>query len=166
MPYQFGRNVREASSNSPALIRLKSGSPPGRLRYGLFCGPVGVPRYFPDLLRTQVADISLSLLNEFCCIFVHPFKVVRRIILPVVPIVSEPFNIFFDRLDIFDLFLGRVGIIESQIAKAPEFLCDSKIEADGFGMSYMQVTIRFRRKPGMDLSAVRLPLCPLRRHFG
>ena len=60
----------------------------------------------------------------------------------------------FDGYNKFFLFLGRVGIIETQSARPIVICCKTKIEADGFCMSYMEITIRFRRKPGMNASAI------------
>jgi hypothetical protein len=54
-------------------------------------------------------------------------------------------------LDIFGIFGGRVGVIESQVADATWiFFGNSKVEADGFGMTDMEIPIWFGRKSGDD----------------
>ena len=44
------------------------------------------------------------------------------------PIKTEPAHVALDCVDIFLLFPGRVGVIETQVATAAEFLCDPEIE--------------------------------------
>src|SRR6185437_192342 len=48
-------------------------------------------------------------------------------------------------------FLGRVGIVEAQVAAAGKLLRDAEIERDRLGVADMQVAVRLRREPGHDL---------------
>ena len=62
-----------------------------------------------------------------------------------------------DGIDIFDLFLGRVGVVHPQVADAAEFARDAEVEADRFGMADVEIAVRLRRETGVDprvLSAV------------
>ena len=43
-----------------------------------------------------------------------------------------------------------VGEVEAQVDYAPEFTADSEVQADAFGMSDMQITVRFRREARTD----------------
>ena len=66
------------------------------------------------------------------------------------PIEAKPAHVALDGVDIFLFFLGRVGVVETQIAVAAEFLGDAEIQADRFGMADMQIAVRLRRKAGDD----------------
>ena len=75
----------------------------------------------------------------------------------IIPFVAHPANVFHDCVDIFILFLDRIGVVKSQIAGAiGAFLRNTKIEAERFSVTDMQVTIRLRRKTG----GTRLPFLP------
>src|SRR5206468_2017469 len=54
-------------------------------------------------------------------------------------------------INIFNLLLGRIGVVVTEIADAPEFARDAEIETDGFRVSDVQVTVRLRRKAGVSL---------------
>ncbi len=62
------------------------------------------------------------------------------------PVEAEPAHITLDGVDIFLLFLGRIGVVEAQIAAPAEFLGHAEIEADRLGVTYMQVAVRLGRK--------------------
>src|SRR3954453_9552250 len=67
------------------------------------------------------------------------------------PIEAEPAHIALDRVDIFLLLLGRIGVVKAQMAASAELFGDTEIKADRLGVSDMQVPVRLRRKPGHDL---------------
>ena len=76
------------------------------------------------------------------------------------PVVAEPADIALDRVDIFPLLLGRIGVVEPQMAAAAELFGDAEIERDGLGVADVQVAVRLRREPGHDLGV------PLRGEIG
>ena len=76
------------------------------------------------------------------------------------PIEAEPAHVGLDGVDIFLLFLGRIGVVETQIAMAAEFLGDAEIQRDRLGVADMQITVRLRREAGDDR------LMPARRQIG
>ena len=51
------------------------------------------------------------------------------------------------RVDVLDVFLGRVGVVEAQVAGAARLLGDPEVQADGLGVPDMQIAVRFGRKP-------------------
>ena len=67
------------------------------------------------------------------------------------PVEAEPAHVALDGVDIFLLFLGRVGVIETQIAMAAELLRHAEVEADRLGVADMQIAVRLGRKAGDDL---------------
>ena len=68
------------------------------------------------------------------------------------PVEAEPVDIALDGVDVFLLLLGRIGVVEAQIALAAELLGDAEIQADGLGVSDMEIAVGLRRKPGDDLA--------------
>ena len=66
------------------------------------------------------------------------------------PIEAEPAHVALDGVDIFLLLLGRVGVVEAQMAAAGKFLGDAEIEADRLGVADMQIAVRLRREAGDD----------------
>jgi hypothetical protein len=78
-------------------------------------------------------------------------EIIRRIVEIVAPIEAQPMHIGLDGIDVFLLFLGRIGVVEPQIALAAEFLRNAEIEANRFGVADVKVAVRLRRKAGDDL---------------
>ena len=66
------------------------------------------------------------------------------------PVEAEPAHVALDGVDIFLLLLGRVGVVEAQIAMAAELLRHAEIQADRLGVADMQIAVRLRRKAGHD----------------
>ena len=64
------------------------------------------------------------------------------------PIEAEPAHVALDGVDIFLLFLGRVGVVEAQMTAAGKFLGDAEVEADRLGVADMQIAVRLRREAG------------------
>ena len=66
-----------------------------------------------------------------------------------VPFKTEPFDVGFNRLDVFGFLLGRVRVVEKQIAKSVILLSRAEVEAKRFCVTYMQVTVRLGRESRM-----------------
>ena len=64
-----------------------------------------------DFLLSLVIDVCQALADHFLGPFVKLVEVVGSIFL-LVPLESEPLDILLDRVDIFGILLGRVGVIE------------------------------------------------------
>ena len=64
------------------------------------------------------------------------------------PVEAEPAHVALDGVDILLLFLGRVGVVEAQVAAAAELLGDAEVEADRLGVADVQVAVRLGRKAG------------------
>ena len=80
---------------------------------------------------------------------IQPLEVVRREKQPV-PLEAKPGDVFLDCVNVFDLFLGRVRIVEAEVARPASFEGDPEIEADRLGVADMQVAVRLGRKTGDD----------------
>ena len=65
------------------------------------------------------------------------------------PVKTQPADVLLDGMDELDILLAGIGIIEAQVAHGAEvgvFLGYAEIEANCFGMTDVQVAVRFRRK--------------------
>ncbi len=71
--------------------------------------------------------------------------------LVVGPAADEPVHVLDDGIHVFDVFLGRVGVVHAQIANAAELARDAEIQADAFGVADVEVAVRLRRKARVDL---------------
>src|SRR4029453_16539646 len=108
-----------------------------------------------DFVGRQTADIGLSYLDQLDGVVVELFEVVRRVVDPVFPIKSNPSNVGLNRVHIFDILFGWIGIVESQVAFTSGYLrSDAEVQTDGLGVSDVQVAVGLGRKPGNDAAAV------------
>jgi hypothetical protein len=44
------------------------------------------------------------------------------------PVETQPAHVFLDRLDVLGIFLGRIGVVEAQVAQAAEIRGDAEVE--------------------------------------
>lgn len=63
-------------------------------------------------------------------------------------------DIVADRVDILDILFDGIGIVETEITGSSEFLSNAEVHADGFGMAYVKVAVRFGRETRVEASAV------------
>ena len=110
------------------------------------------PAVLPRLLLVEITDIGEALLDELLSPSVELLKVVRCVVHLSAPLPAEPADVFLDRVHVLDVFLGRVGVVESQVAIAAESFRQAEIQTDGLGMSDVQITVRFWRESSMDFA--------------
>ena len=103
------------------------------------------------LVLRLIVDIGLAGADQMLGPVVELLEIVRGMIEVLAPVEAEPAHVALDGVDIFLLFLGRVGVVETQMAAAAEFLRDAEIQADRLGVADMQIAVRLRRKAGDDL---------------
>ena len=89
-------------------------------------------------------------LNQLNGELVKLLEIIRGVIFPSSQVESEPAHVFLDRIDVLDIFLARIGIVESQIALAAELGGQAEIETDRFGVTDVKITVGLRRKTRMD----------------
>ena len=116
---------------------------------------VEVAAVLADLFLGQAVDVRLALLDQLHRELVQLLEVVRRVE-QVRPLEAEPLDVFLDRLDVFDVFRGRVGVVEAQVARAAELLRETEVDADRLGVADVQVAVRLGREPGGDAATVSL----------
>ena len=108
---------------------------------------------FGYLLGSLLVHISLTLLDKTDSQVIELLEVIRSII-DIAPTESEPSDILLDGIDVFYIFLDRVGVIETEVADAVVFLGDTEVHAYSFDVADMQVTVRLRRKTCLNTSVV------------
>ena len=72
-----------------------------------------------DLLLALRIDVRLAPRHERLAELVQLLEIVARVQL-VVPLEAEPADVVLDRLDVLDVFGGRVRVVEPQVAAAAE----------------------------------------------
>ena len=106
-----------------------------------------------NLIGVEAVDVGLALRDQLHRKLVQPFEVVGREEQRV-PLEPEPHHVFLDRIDVLDVFLGRVGVVEPQIAFPARLLGDAEVQADRLRVADVEVSVRLGRKPGGDPAAV------------
>ena len=66
------------------------------------------------------------------------------------PVEPQPAYVALDRVDEFLLFLGRVGVVETKVAAAAEFLGHAEIQANRLGVTDVQIAVRLGWEAGDD----------------
>ena len=153
----LARRTREPSGNSPLSHALKKGQV-------LFRGtvPVGAflprlcqgPPVFPDLLGVEIIHIGFSLPDQPERELIELLKIVGGIVLPIFPVKTEPTDIGLDGLHVFDVLLAGIRVVEAQIAEAFELQRKAEIEADGLGVTDVEVAVGLRRKARVNPASV------------
>ncbi len=150
----FARSTRAPLGNSPARMRRNRSrfSSTERSRNGLFLpGSVRVPRLTRISSCGLVVHIGLAGSDEVLGPGVELLEVVRGVVKVLAPVEAEPVHVALDGVDELLLLLGRIGVVEAQVAVAAELLGDAEIQADRLGVADVQIAVRLRRKPGDDL---------------
>ena len=122
---------------------------------------------FAHLVGVQIADVRLARLDQLDRPLIELLEIIRSVEHPVLPIEAQPAHVLLDRIDVFDLFLGRIGVVEAQVALAPELRREAEIEADRFGVADVQIAVGLRRKARVHpLLVLALPADPPRQYCG
>ena len=66
------------------------------------------------------------------------------------PVEAEPLDVLLDGIDILGILLDGVGVVEAQVAFAAVFFRQTEIDADTFGVSYMEVAVRLGREARLN----------------
>jgi hypothetical protein len=140
----LARKVREPSGNSPAFMRAK------RSRFS--------PTRLSHLLAAQVADKCFAFFDELDGPFVQLREVVRGVKQPAAEIGAQPLHILHDGFYVLRLFLRGIRVIEAQVALAPEFFGEAKVEHDAFGVANVQIAVGLGWETRVNLSVI-LAVC-------
>ena len=103
------------------------------------------------LLLGLVVHIGLAGFDEIFRPGVELLEIVGGVVEVLAPVEAEPVHVALDGVDELLLLLGRIGVVEAQVALAAELLGDAEVEADRLGVADVEIAVRLRRKPGDDL---------------
>src|SRR6185503_13783931 len=121
-----------------------------RTFYAWFCQR---PTVLTNFVGAEIAHVSFPGFDQLNGPLVELREVIGSVI-ETVPLESEPANIIHDGFDVFSLFLRRIGVVESQIALAAKLCGQSEVEADGFGVTYVQIAVWLGRKSSLYTSVM------------
>ena len=108
-----------------------------------------------------LVHVGQALLDQVDRTAVHEVEVVAGEVQVVAaagifPVKAQPFDGIDDAVYIFLLFLFRIGIVKAQVADAAVVAGQTKVQADGLGMTNVQIAIGLRGEAGTDLGLIDL----------
>ena len=109
-----------------------------------------------DLLRALLVHVGQALLDHHLSVFVHLREIIRRVADLAFPLVAQPAHVLLDGIDVFDIFLARVGVIHAQHALALVVTGNAEIDAQRLRMTYVQIAVRLRWKTRADVAKLVL----------
>jgi len=104
-------------------------------------------------LGRQIVDVRLAGLDQLHRPRVELLEVVARVVEVLAPVVAEPAHGVDDRIDVLLTLLGRVGVVESQMAAAAEFARHAEVDRDRLGVADVQIAVGLGRKTRDHLAA-------------
>ena len=113
-----------------------------------------MPRCWRTSSRAQIAYVGLAGFDELDGPFIKLVEIVGCVEHPVTPIAAEPADVFDDGVDVFGVFLCRIGVVEAQVALAAEFGGEAEVQIDRFGVADMQIAVWLRREARVHAATV------------
>ena len=117
----------------------------------LLSGGLKISPVLPDLIRRQVADKGLALLDEKDSTLVHLLKIVGGEEQPVLVVGTQPLHVRLDGLHKLHLLLGGVGVVEAKVEFAAVLFRQPVVQQNGLGVSDVQVAVGLRRETGLHV---------------
>ena len=111
-----------------------------------------------DLVGGQVADIRLAGFDQLHRPLVQLAEVVGGVEEAIFPIEAEPADVVDDGIDVLGLLFTRIGVIEAQVGLAAELGRQTEVQANGFGVADVEITVWLRREARVDPSLVLVGL--------
>ncbi len=108
-----------------------------------------------DVLFAPAVDVRLALSHELLGPLVELLEVVRRVVLAVGPVVTEPPYVGLDRLDVLDVLGLGVGVVEAEVAGPAERLGEPEVQDDVRRVADVEVAVGLGREAGRDARAAR-----------
>jgi hypothetical protein len=101
---------------------------------------------------TLAVDVGLAVLDQVLGHRVQLVEVVAGVmqifLAALLPGEAEPLDAVHDGVDVFLVFLFRIGVVEAQVAAALVVARQAEVQADRFGVADVQVAVRLRREAG------------------
>jgi hypothetical protein len=111
------------------------------------------------LLGALAIDVRLAVLDEGLAEPVQDIEVVRGVVQMFAPVEAQPAHGVDDGIDVFLLFLRRVGVVEAHVADTAVVLRQTEIQADRLGVAEVQVAVGFGRKARAHLPRIGVSAC-------
>ncbi len=104
-----------------------------------------------EFLGSELADIGQPFFYQLNSVFICFGEIVGAIEETVIPVETEPVDIFLNGIHVFGIFLCGVGIIHTEVADTAVFFGCAKVYAKSFAVTDVKVAVGFGRKTGMHL---------------
>ena len=101
-----------------------------------------------DLVRRLVVDVRLAGPDELDRPLVQLLEVVAGVEQVLAPVEPQPADVGHDRVDVLLLLLGRVRVVEPEVAGAAELAGDAEVEGDRLRVPDVEVAVRLGREAG------------------
>jgi hypothetical protein len=99
-------------------------------------------------------DVGKTLLDQVFGDLVELVEIVAGVVqvflAALLPRKAEPLDAVHDGVDVFLVFLLRIGVVEAQVAAAGVVARQAEVQADRFRVADVQVAVRLRREAGND----------------
>jgi len=106
------------------------------------------------LVGGEAVDVGMAAPHQLLRKLVEEVEVVRRGGTRWASTRSPATHRVADRIDVLGLLLGRVGVVEAQVAGAAVLVGQAEVEADRLGVTVVQVAVGLRGKARADLRRV------------
>ena len=100
------------------------------------------------LLRGEVADVGFAAADQLLRALIHFLEVIARIVEVFAEVEAEPAYVVDDRLLVFGVLLGRIGVVEAEVTEAAVLLSDTEIQADRLGVADVEIAVGLGGKAG------------------
>jgi hypothetical protein len=99
------------------------------------------------LFGALAVDIGLAGLDQVFGHLVQLAKIVAGVVqvflATLLPAEPQPLDAVHDRIDVFLVFLFRIGVVETQMAAAVVVARQAEVHADRLGVTHVQVAVWF-----------------------
>ena len=112
---------------------------------------------FANFFGGEIVDIGLAVANQLEGPFVELIEVIRSVEKSI-PVEAEPLHVGHDGIDVFGFFLLGIGVVETQVGMAGEFVGEAEVEADRFGVADVEIAVGLGRKAGLHAAVVLIGL--------
>ena len=153
-----GGHINFSAENFSAVFKLAVGHTPKQIKIflhrtvtvGTLLSRLGQSAaILTHLVGGEVANKGKTLFNKFQGTLINIVKIVGSIV-DIVPMITQPFYIFHNGVNIFNIFLGGIGIIKTKITTSAVLFGSTEVNADCLCVTDMQIAVRFGRKTGLN----------------
>ncbi len=102
-----------------------------------------------DLLLGLVVHVGESPLDQVLGPLVELVEIVRRVAF-LLPLEAQPLDVLLDGVHVLDILLDGVGVVVAEVGLAAVLEGEPEVDAQGLGVSEVQVAVGLRREAGQD----------------